>query len=84
MKIAIAADLAPTKIGSGEYLLFAVGRGLTEAGCQVRYLFSGSLSESVRRHFALDGSSPVVTEIGTPVDRRTRQRWLRSTASPPV
>ena len=47
-KAVIAAQLAPQKLGSMELCFHAVGVLLEQAGWDVRYWFSGDMSQSVR------------------------------------
>jgi glycosyltransferase involved in cell wall biosynthesis len=77
----IAADLAPTKIGSLESQIFAVARLLETAGVQVAISFAGAVSESVSDHFELkSGGLRLRTKLGSLASAENRKAWLRHLA----
>jgi glycosyltransferase involved in cell wall biosynthesis len=78
VKALIAADLAPTKIGSLECQIFAVARMLESAGIQATISFAGAVSQSVSDHFELrSGGLRLRTELGSLASAKNRKAWLR-------
>jgi glycosyltransferase involved in cell wall biosynthesis len=80
MKVTIAADLAPNKIGSLECLLFTTGGMLRNGGAVVSYLFSGATSAAVRRRFGLPSDGALVEDLGSLDDASCFDAWLAALA----
>jgi glycosyltransferase involved in cell wall biosynthesis len=81
VKVLIAADLAPMKIGSLECQIFAVARLLETEGIQVAISFAGAVSESVSAYFELkSGGLRLRTELGSLASAESRNAWLRHLA----
>jgi glycosyltransferase involved in cell wall biosynthesis len=77
VKALIAADLAPTKIGSLECQIFAVARLLETAGIRVSVSFAGAVSQSVSDHFELKTwGLRLRTELGSLAGAENRKAWL--------
>jgi glycosyltransferase involved in cell wall biosynthesis len=78
VKALIAADLAPSKIGSLECQIFAVARMLETAGIHVTTSFAGAVSQSVSDHFDLkSGRIRLRTGLGSLASAENRKAWLR-------
>jgi glycosyltransferase involved in cell wall biosynthesis len=75
LKIVIAADLSPRKLGSLERSLFGVAKRLRQQGHSVRCLFSGPISDEVRAYFDIQ-ESEVVTSLGELATKDAHTRWL--------
>ena len=76
MKIVIAADLAPQKIGALERAMFHVAGILRGHGHDVKVWFSGQISPEVEDCFKCRDDW-VESGIGNLTDRESQQRWLR-------
>lgn len=75
MKVVIASQIAPRRIGSYERAHFGVARELERGGCEVRSCFSGRISGTVMDHFGLEPGS-VFDGLGDPAEPEARRRWL--------
>lgn len=75
MKLAIAADLVPNKVGGLETTLFNLGRAAEGRQHSVVYMFSGHATPAVRDYFGL-GSSRLIGGLGGLYDDGTRPHWL--------
>jgi glycosyltransferase involved in cell wall biosynthesis len=80
MKVTIAADLAPNKMGSLECLLFTTGNLLQASGRTVSYLFSGATSAAVRQRFGLRLDGALVEDLGSLDDPSCFDAWLAALA----
>jgi glycosyltransferase involved in cell wall biosynthesis len=77
MKLVIASDLAPRKIGGMESTIFGLSRAARELGHEVVCLFNGTAPPPVREHFDItDGE--VREGLGGLQDSEERARWIRA------
>jgi glycosyltransferase involved in cell wall biosynthesis len=77
MKLAIAADLIPNKVGGLESTLFALGREAEVRGHEVVYLFSGDATPAVREYFELEGCR-LIEGLGELCEAAARPRWIEA------
>lgn len=77
MKLVIASDLVPRKIGGMESTIFGLSRAARELGHEVVCLFNGSAPTPVREHFGIvDGE--IREGLGGLQKPEERARWIRA------
>lgn len=75
MRVVIAAELGPNKLGSLECQIFSTGQLMEKEGAAASYLFSGDISAPVRQHFGLR-EDQVVPELGTLANPGSHGHWI--------